>query len=183
MMDYHSMPGTRRTGARRLFAVSAVAGCLLLSACKTSEVPRSPPLPEQEQQRESRQSGALVTLPSRAEWLLLKRDNLCERSPEERRALYEELAGSRDDNSAEHRVLLASCRPEQTPGLLREALSALPENEEWTAAERALFRLLEDHARSYRILEDKNRELESQLKTTIEGIREIETDMDKLQKP
>lgn len=179
MKDDQSTPGRLLAEVRSLGAV--VAGCLLLSACQTSEVPRSPPLPEQSP--EPRPSGAVVTVPSRAEWLLLKRESLCERSPEERRALHDKLVGARDDSSAERRVLLASCRPEQTPGLLRKALQALPESEDRTVAERALFRLMEDHARSYRILEEKNRKLEAQLKTTIEGIREIETDMDRLQEP
>ncbi|KJS04091.1 MAG: hypothetical protein VR73_15490 [Gammaproteobacteria bacterium BRH_c0] len=120
--------------------------------------------------------------PSEVEQWLLTRQRLCNLPAVEQRAQL--LARVSADVSREgkiERVLLASCQPDQTPGLLREALSSLDPKAEWSPGMRALLAMINDHARSYRILEDKNLQLASQLETTIKGIREIETDMNSLQ--
>lgn len=119
-----------------------------------------------------------VATPAR-DWLVV-RSELCRQSVPEQRARMMELtvAGKTADERME-RVLLASCQPEHTPGLLREALAQFDELSA-TESERALLSLLRDHARSYRILEEKNTQLAAQLEATINGIRDIETELDAL---
>lgn len=115
------------------------------------------------------------------EWLLA-RQRLCGLPAVEQRAqLLERAARDASSERKIERVLLASCHPDQTPGLLRQALNGLDANTQWSPGQRALLAMIHDHARSYRILEEKNTELATQLETTINGIRDIETDMDSLQ--
>ncbi|MCK9562954.1 MAG: hypothetical protein M0R02_09585 [Bacteroidales bacterium] len=120
-----------------------------------------------------------VATPAR-DWLVVRME-LCRQSVPEQRARMMELtvaAGKTADERME-RLLLASCQPEHTPGLLREALAQFDERSA-TESERALAALLRDHARSYRILEEKNTQLATQLEATINGIRDIETELDAL---
>lgn len=117
--------------------------------------------------------------PSALDKWLLTRQRLCTMPSDEQRIQLQALATVRGEQSIE-RVFLASCNPEQTPGLLREALSNLDPQDDWSSGQYALLAMIQDHARSYRILEEKNTQLAKQLETTINGIREIETDMDNL---
>ncbi|MFA5495864.1 MAG: hypothetical protein WC247_13910 [Porticoccaceae bacterium] len=117
-----------------------------------------------------------------SEYWLVTRQLLCALPMVEQRARLMETAleaGSDRDHKLQ-RVLLASCHPEHTPGLLREALNDLGDDRHWSDGERALVALLRDHARSYRLLEEKNSDLAAQLEATINGIREIEADMNSL---
>lgn len=112
---------------------------------------------------------------------LLVRERLCALPTGEQRLRLTALAAPGGDRDSRfRRVLLASCQPEATPGLLREALVALGDGEDFSPGERALVALIRDHARSYRVLEDKNGELAARLAETIDGIRAIEADMDNL---
>ena len=109
---------------------------------------------------------------------LARRDTLCQLSELERRAQLRFLKEQRDESSAMERLLLASCRPDQTPGLLYEALEALPTAAALSPADRTLVALIRDFSRSYRLLEANNQLLKERLEATIEGIQQIESDID-----
>lgn len=117
--------------------------------------------------------------PEEAAIWLLKRQQLCQLDIDERSRRLREPP----ENSADHRrdrLLLASCEPERTPGLLREALQMMPEQNDRTL--QALLEMINDYSHSYRVLEDQNAQLATQLESTIEGIRRIEADMDHLRR-
>lgn len=115
-----------------------------------------------------------------SDWLL-KRQKLCELEADEQRARLRGPGGGSEGKAIE-RVLLASCEPERTPGLLREALHELPSDPDRDPALQALLDMIRDHARSYRLLEDRNAQLAVQLEATIEGIRQIESDMENMRR-
>ncbi|MCK9469244.1 MAG: hypothetical protein M0Q49_07490 [Porticoccaceae bacterium] len=113
------------------------------------------------------------------DWLV-ERTELCQQSvPEQRARMMELTVGGKTPEDRMERLLLASCQPERTPGLLREALAQFDEPPA-TESERALVSLLRDHARTYRLLEERNTQLAEQLETTINGIRDIENEVDAL---
>lgn len=151
--------------------VSAVVLAALLTGCQTLEL--EPLVDETESAVVDMEAPQEV-----ADWLL-KRQQWCELEAEERRLRLREPAGDSEEARLD-RVLMASCEPERTPGLLREALVAVPEQED--PALQALLNMIHDHARSYRVLEEQNAQLAEQLENTIEGIRRIEADMDHLRR-
>lgn len=118
---------------------------------------------------------------SRVGTWLLQRSSLCELPVEERRLKLDALstAGQSGNKTRIERLLLASCQPDLTPGLLMEALNGLPDQHQWSPDEIAFIQSMKDMTRSYLILDNKNRELKLQLEKTIEGIRDIEADMDR----
>jgi len=146
---------------------------VLLGGCQHAPAPQ----PQTEQPVEE-----VVTVePPAAEKWLENRLFLCQLSTAERREQLDQLAANAataDREAKFARLLLATCEPDLTPGLLREALSSVGDTQGWTAAEQALVQLVADLSRSYRILEEKNRQLADQLETTIRGIRAIETELD-----
>lgn len=146
---------------------------LLLAGCQTSSI-----APEGE-------SAPVVVVPVEeapdvADWLA-RRSELCVLDTEDQRIQLRQPPAETEAGRLEQ-VLLASCQPEYTPGLLREALSALSPDQYTDQAVQDLLQLLQDHARSYRILEERNAQLAAQLEATIDGIRQIEADMDGLRR-
>lgn len=152
---------------------------LLTAACQ--QIPASAPASDEAPSDKAvEQSSPAPRIDS--EYWLATRQLLCALPIVEQRARLMQ-AGLDDDADRDHklqRVLLASCNPEHTPGLLREALNDLGDDRHWSDGERALVALLRDHARSYKVLEEKNSDLAAQLEATVKGIREIETDMNSL---
>ena len=113
------------------------------------------------------------------EYWLEKRRELCGLPDIERRArlkFYSDEGEKRQDAQLE-RLLLASCQPDQTPGLLYEALRDFPPETTETHPQSALIEVIRDFARSYRALETKTRNLEEKLESTIDGIQQIEAEM------
>lgn len=151
-------------------AFSIFMFAVVLAGCQAFE-PGAPVEPVPPVAREATPEDAA------ASWLL-KRQQLCSLEADERRQRLREAAG--DDDARRDRLLLASCEPERTPGLLREALQGVPEQTD--PALQALLEMIHDHARSYRVLEEQNAQLAAQLESTIEGIRRIEADMDHLRR-
>lgn len=151
-------------------ALPAVVFAALLAGCQTLG---SDPSVEPEPQPVNEDP------PAEAATWLLKRQQLCRLDTDERRLRLRELTGDSDDHRRDQ-LLLASCEPERTPGLLREALQAIPEQTEPSL--QALLEMIHDHSRSYRVLEEQNAQLTTQLERTIEGIRRIEADMDHLRR-
>lgn len=107
--------------------------------------------------------------------LLRQRQYLC-RAPEQHRVhIIRSPATTREGKLT--RLLAATCEPERYPGILRQALAAVRAEPDWGDSQQALIELVADHARAYQALEVKNADLEARLKATIDGIREIESDM------
>jgi hypothetical protein len=114
---------------------------------------------------------------------LARRMALCSLPADAQRATLSSLGQSKTTLSRTQQfeqLLLASCRPDMTPGLLREALvgtSALPD---LAASERQLIEMIRDFDRGHRALEQQNAYLKNNLTRTIDGIRAIEDDTDNL---
>ncbi len=149
-------------------AVSLLLATTLMGGCESLHAP----------QPEGPVAVDLAHAPAR-DWLLARAE-LCRQGMPEQRARMMELAvaGGGHEERME-RVVLASCHPDHTPGLLREALRDFDDSDA-SDRDRALLGLLRDHARSYRLLEERNAALAAQLEATINGIREIEADLDAL---
>jgi hypothetical protein len=118
--------------------------------------------------------------PPDIEQQLAARHALCQLPIEEQRSQLKALAESSERKSGRNafqRLLLASCHPDLMPGILREALSDINAAGSQTESELYLVQIVKDMDQSSRILEEKNRQLKSDLEKTIEGIRDIESDM------
>lgn len=76
------------------------------------------------------------------------------------------------------KLALASCQPELTPGLLRQALNAVASTGALVEEQRQLIALITALDRSSRLLETRNEQLKAELERTINGIRDIEADID-----
>lgn len=74
-------------------------------------------------------------------------------------------------------LMLATCRPARTPGLLNELLSSVTRYD-WPPEYSALFSLLEDEYSAYALLEEKYRQLEERHQKTIDGIGHIEQSLE-----
>ena len=147
--------------------------CVLLAGCQFN-----PPEPPNDMPEAPIAEAALA---SRTDHWLEARRELCLLPAQEQRKRLETLAAKAPRTDREEkitRLLLATCQPDLTPGLLREALSDLTETGDWSPAEQSLIQLVRDLARSYRILEEKNQQLANQLEAIINGIRVIETELD-----
>lgn len=116
------------------------------------------------------------------DWLL-RRQKLCQLPEIERRARLKLYGDDRSQNEARRmkRLMLTSCAPDQTPGQMFEALAALPDNPSWPPAQKALIEMVRDYAQSYRVLEQQKRDLEQKLEDTINGIQQIEAEIDGMQ--
>ncbi|MEX1033036.1 MAG: hypothetical protein WDZ30_06715 [Cellvibrionaceae bacterium] len=80
-------------------------------------------------------------------------------------------------------LMLASCNPARTPGLLNNFLTAVRDYSHWPPEYKALFDLLASEQRAYALLEQKYRELEARHKKTIEGIGNIERTLEDQTEP
>lgn len=118
--------------------------------------------------------------PSGIEKQLATRHELCQLPIEEQRSQLKALTESSERKSGQNvfqRLLLASCHPDLTPGILREALSDFYATESQTKFEQYLVQIIKDMDQSNRVLEERNRQLKSELEKTIKGIRDIESDI------
>lgn len=154
----------------------APALCLSLAACQ--HLPASNPAPS---------ATTPVSCPAPPEpmgdrWLA-RRDALCSLPAGEQRAALRRLGQSKAALSRTQQfeqLLLASCRPDMTPGLLREALAGTSALPDLVDSERRLIQMIKDFDLSHRALEQKNAQLKSDLTKTIDGIRDIEDETDNL---
>lgn len=118
---------------------------------------------------------------SAVERWLRERHTVCQLSTDERKAKLqriEQIQGERTLIDDLHKLALASCQPELTPGLLREALNAVTSTEALAEEQRQLIALIAALDRSTRLLETRNEKLKAELERTINGIRDIEADID-----
>lgn len=74
-------------------------------------------------------------------------------------------------------LMLATCRPARTPGLLKSLLVTIA-RQEWPPEYSALFALLENEYAAYAMLEGKYRQLEERHQKTIDGIGQIERSLE-----
>ncbi len=112
---------------------------------------------------------------------LRERHAECQLSTEQRKAKLqrlEQIQGERTLSDDLKKLALASCEPELTPGLLREALNAVASTEALAEEQRQLIALMAALDRSSRLLETRNEQLKAELERTINGIRDIEADID-----
>lgn len=113
------------------------------------------------------------------QWLW-QRDHLCQLSAVERKAEFqriEQIQGGRTLGDHLKKLALASCQPELTPGLLRQAMNDVSRTGTLAEEQRQLIALISALDQSNRILETKIQQLEAELERTISGIRDIEADI------
>lgn len=114
---------------------------------------------------------------------LHKRHNLCLLPAIDQRARYQALVENNESSDKENkieRLLITTCNPDMTPGLLRQTLGDLMYDNSWSESEIYLLELIRDFDRSAQLLEQENRRLAKELESTIQGIRDIEADIDNL---
>ena len=126
-------------------------------------------------------------------WLQVRSD-LCGLPEAQQRARYDMLSGDDAAGSRMQRLLLATCVPDRTPGLLRETPAAGGAEALGDAGQQHLVELIRDFSASYQILEARVYKLELQvahkdgelektrqeLSATVDGIRQIESEIDGL---
>lgn len=110
--------------------------------------------------------------------LLSSRQRFCGMPELERAAQIAARRNSAAENTQFELLLLASCNPALTPGLLRNTLKKLANHADWTLEKQALYNLILDHSRAYDFLENEYRNLQQELDDAIKGIQQIERDMD-----
>jgi hypothetical protein len=74
-------------------------------------------------------------------------------------------------------LMLATCSPARTPGILNNLLETTSEYD-WPPEYRALFDLLKSKSAAYMLLEEKYRDLEARHQKTIDGIGNIEQSLE-----
>lgn len=75
-------------------------------------------------------------------------------------------------------LLVSSCRPASTPGILSEALHSLSRAGSWPEEYLALFDMLNSSQKAYSSVEKLYRELKMEHEKTIQGLSEIEDDIE-----
>lgn len=115
--------------------------------------------------------------------LLMSRELLCALPEVQRSELIRQNPNSANHNQLFERLLLATCEPDKTPGVLSNALIQLHASGELTEAERAFLALIAAQSRTYNHLFDSYQAVKQELEKTIRGIQEIESDMGQLDQP
>lgn len=161
---------------------STIALWLTLQGCQHG--PSAPPGKEWENQPkagyQTTKTGCHPTRESDAAQWLSERTRLCQLSMDDRKSKFNQLdeIGSKNlNNETMTRLILASCRPDLTPGLLRQALSDADKISDFSTGEMDFIALIKVFDNSNRILDEKNHDLKDELERTINGIRDIETDL------
>ncbi|MDQ2075938.1 hypothetical protein [Marinimicrobium sp. ABcell2] len=109
--------------------------------------------------------------------LVAYRRSACALTDLEQELLLAELQAEEGDASTMAILMLASCAPDQTPGLLANHLVKARAIDEGPPGFQDMVALLGAQLRSYSLVERRLRETEKQLERMITGIREIEAEM------
>lgn len=152
--------------------------CLALQGCQ-----HHPPAADRAQSRFGAATDCPAVDKSTVEGWLRFRHTLCQLPMKEQRSRLKFLTQATQPLSNEEaveRLLLATCHPELTPGLLREALGSFSINDDMPDAERHLIQMVRDFESGSRALEERNRQLRKKMANTVDGIRDIEAEMDNL---
>lgn len=155
---------------------STIVLWLMLQGCQHGPAA----LPGKEGESQTTKSGCHPTRESDAEKWLSERNILCQLSIDDRKWKFNQIEkiGSKSvKNETMTRILLASCRPDLTPGLLRQALNDADKISSFSTREKDFIALIKAFDNSNRILDEKNQQLKAELERTINGIRDIETDL------
>lgn len=75
-------------------------------------------------------------------------------------------------------LMITTCRPASTPGLLSEVLHSLAKNGPWPEEYLALFDLLNSGQKAYASVEKLYLDLKTEHEKTIQGLSEIENDIE-----
>lgn len=159
-------------------------GCSSLMPFKTNapiadEKPLVAPLSES-----SEQAGDDILNPRRGvDQLLLQRLTVCNQPEEQRQAAmkrFEVVAHEVNgvDEKRLNQLLLASCDPAVSPGILNQLLADLTTAGTWPEEYAAFFDLLISGQRAYAAVEKVYLELKSEHEKTIQGLSEIEAQIE-----
>ncbi len=80
-------------------------------------------------------------------------------------------------------LMLATCDPQRTPGVVSEMLSEVDAVGKWPEEHEALIDLLMAEQNAYLVLNNRYEELLEQHEKTIQGIKNIEAEIDKADSP
>lgn len=114
---------------------------------------------------------------SEASELLGFRRIQCARPKEERDVLVQGYLEQSSKRAVLRALMLATCAPDQTPGLLANALVKARDMEPHSKDVAALLDLLAAQAESYSLLERRLNATQEKLDNMIQGIRAIEAEM------
>lgn len=109
--------------------------------------------------------------------LLAFRGDVCARSENKREALVERFRNDDSHEAVMGALMLATCEPDQTPGLLANSLLAARQLEDTPPGFDGFLDLLAAEAQAYALVEKRLRRTQRQLDEMVEGIRDIETQM------
>lgn len=146
--------------------------------------------------RESRQSlvpvaqllsarQVLCRLPARERdsRLRLYRRFFVEKEGDEKRLQRETGAAVSRQTHLFYALMLASCEPQRTPGAMVEMLAVAETASGWPEEHEALIDLLKAEREAYSLLNTEYRDLRRQHEKTIQGIKNIEAEIDKSENP
>ncbi len=111
------------------------------------------------------------------ESLVIFRHQACQQSEEERDQLLSTYREKTTDEAVLGTLMLATCAPDQTPGLLANSLLEARSLDQPPPGFAAFLDLLAAEAKSYSLLERRLRQTQQKLDDMIEGIRAIEAEM------
>lgn len=154
-----------------------LAGCTLIQKDQEPQVPREIKGPSACPVVLQRRSEPKVEPANTANALLGFRRVQCARPKEERDALIQDYLEQSSRQAVMRTLMLASCAPDQTPGLLANALVQAREMEPHSKNVAALLDLLAAQAESYALLERRLHSTQKKLDDMIRGIRAIEAEM------
>ena len=156
-----------------LWALSvAASGCTVAPAHVYTESYREPERSPMAERTET----AHERFPN-VERLLAYRRDACARPAQEQELLLRESRAERSDNSTLVILMLASCAPDKTPGLLANYLTKAGAMNHGPPGLEELVELMAAQLRSYILVERRLRETENRLERMITGLREIEAEM------
>lgn len=111
------------------------------------------------------------------ESLVTFRQQACQRPEEERDRMLRDYREKTSEESVLRTLMLATCAPEKTPGLLANSLVEARSLERPPPGFPAFLDLLAAEAQAYSLLERRLRQTQQKLEDMIEGIRAIEAEM------
>ncbi|WP_347330390.1 hypothetical protein [Marinimicrobium locisalis] len=165
-----------RMGTLGVLLLSLV-GCTLIQNDRQSQAPSEVNSPLDCPVVLQRRSEPKVEPANTANALLGFRRVQCARPKEERDALIQDYLEQSSRQAVMRTLMLASCAPDQTPGLLANALVQARDMEPHAKDVAALLDLLAAQAESYALLERRLHSTQKKLDDMIQGIRAIEAEM------
>ncbi len=164
-----------------LFGLGMLGGCELLEYFPESKAVIDPATGDVrvEDSVADENDGQLRPQRSVAEWLS-QRHAICTGLETATEAMVP-VATMSSGQSIEERLdvlLISSCRPASTPGILSEALHSLSRAGRWPEEYLALFDMLNSSQKAYSAVEKLYRELKMEHEKTIQGLSEIEDDIE-----